>query len=412
MELAMTHPLRIALVSAFPPGKQSLNEYGLHLAKGLAERADIAEVVVLADRLTDDATELALGPKITIKRCWTFNSLSSLPKLVAAVRATKVDGVLWNIQTATFGDGELTAGMGLLAPMAARLTGTPSGVIAHNLIGGVDLDQTVLKGQPIRQALVRLGGKVITKALLSASYMTVTLRNYRDAIVAKSPNAPVYLVPHGTFDTNANELIPFADRARRIVTMGKFGTYKRLETLLEAFDLLRQTPDNADLELVIGGSDHPNTPGYLCDLAELRKDDKGVAFRGYIAEDDVPDFFGNSKLSVFDYIATTGSSGVLHQTASYGAVPVFPSIGDFVDVCRDEGITGANYVSQDAQDMADQMYLALESPEASQKVANTNRDAANGFPFANVVEFHVTKIRQLQNDGDQQAGLAERKSVA
>lgn len=407
----MIRPLRIALVSAFPPGKQSLNEYGLHLAKGLAERTDIAEVVVLADSLPNDTPELALDPKITVKRCWTFNSLSSLPKLVAAIRAAKVDGVLWNIQTATFGDSEATAGMGLLAPMAARFTGIPSGVIAHNLIGGIDLEKTVLKGQPIRQALVHFGGKVITKALLSASYMTVTLRNYRDAIVAKSPNAPVHLVPHGTFDTNVRDLIPFADRARRIVTMGKFGTYKRLETLLEAFDLLRQTPGNADLELVIGGSDHPNTPGYLRDLAEQRKDDAGVVFQGYIAEDDIPDFFGNSKLSVFDYVATTGSSGVLHQTASYGAVPIFPRIGDFVDVCRDEGITGANYISQDAQDMADQMFHALENPDRSQEVADANRGAANGFPFAKVVEFHVTQIRQLQGDAVEFAGLAQYESA-
>lgn len=408
----MSRPLRIALVSAFPPGTQSLNEYGLHLATGLAERADVAEVVVIADKLSNDGPELELGPKITVKRCWKFNSLSTLPKLVATVRAAKVDGVLWNIQTATFGDGEATAALGLLAPMGARLAGTPSGVIAHNLIDGVDLDQTVLKGQPIRQALVKLGGKVITGALLSASYMTVTLRNYYDAITAKAPSARVHLVPHGTFDTNTRDLIPFADRAGRIVTMGKFGTYKRLETLLEAFDLLRQSPENAELELVIGGSDHPNTPGYLKELERSRKDDAGVVFHGYVAEDDIPDFFGNAKLSVFDYIATTGSSGVLHQTASYGAVPVFPRIGDFVDVCRDEGIRGANYSSQDPQDMADQMLLALQNPEGAQKVADSNRAAANGFPFAKVIDFHVTKIRELQGSTMEQSGLMQREPAA
>ncbi|MBT8410251.1 MAG: glycosyltransferase, partial [Octadecabacter sp.] len=348
----MTRPLRIALVSAFPPGKQSLNEYGYHVAKGLAERADVAEVMVIADKLSQDLPELDLGPKVRVERVWSFNGLFTLPKLIAFIRGAKVDGVIWNLQMATFGDSEATAALGLLAPMGTRMAGTPSGVIAHNMVDGVDLDQTVLKGQRLRQLAVRLGSRVITRALLSGNYLTVTLRSYFESLQAKHPRSSVHLVPHGTFDTTTGDLTPLAGRPRRIVTMGKFGTYKRLDTLLEAFDILRATPGIEDLELMIGGSDHPNTPGYLDGIAAERRGDTGVIFAGYVAEEDIPAFFGDSMLSVFDYSATTGSSGVLHQTASYGTVPVFPRIGDFVDVCEDEGITGVNYVAQNAKDMA------------------------------------------------------------
>ena len=70
---------RIALVSAFPPGQKSLNEYGLHLAKGLADRSDVDEVVVLADVLDQPASELDLGPKVRVDRVWRFNDpLSAL----------------------------------------------------------------------------------------------------------------------------------------------------------------------------------------------------------------------------------------------------------------------------------------------------------------------------------------------
>jgi glycosyltransferase involved in cell wall biosynthesis len=408
----MTRPLRIALVTAFPPGKQTLNEYGLHLAKGLAERADVAEVIVLADVIPEAMPELDLGPKITVKRCWSFNSLLTLPKLTKEVRRAKADGVLWNLQMATFGDKEVTAALGLLAPMAARMTGTTSGVIAHNIVEGVDLEQTMLKGQPLRQAMVRLGGRVINAALLRANYMTVTLRSYHEGLLSKSPSARVHLVPHGTFDTNLDDLIPVAQRSRKIVTMGKFGTYKRLETLLTAFDLLRKNPENANLELVIGGSDHPNTPGYLDGLAASRADDSGVTFVGYVAEDDIPGFFGNARLSVFDYSSTTGSSGVLHQTACYGAVPVFPRIGDFVDVCEDEGISGVNYTSQDANDMAAQMQMALSNEEASQQIAVANRDAALGFPFSEVVDFHIRKITAKIRGSRQHGVTATAQTIA
>ena len=388
----MTRPLRIALVSAFPPGKQSLNEYGYHLAKGLAARPDVQEVVVIADKLAQDMPELDLGPKVRVDRVWSFNSLATLPKLIASIRGAEVDGVIWNLQMATFGDSEATAALGLLGPMGARIAGTPSGVIAHNMVEGVDLDQTVLKGQRLRQLAVRLGSRLITRALLSANYLTVTLRSYYDALQAKHPTKSVFLVPHGTFDTTTGDLLPLAQRPRRIVTMGKFGTYKRLETLLAAFDILRGRPGNEDLELMIGGSDHPNTPGYLAGIATERGKDASVKFAGYIAEESIPAFFGEALLSVFDYSATTGSSGVLHQTASYGTVPVFPRIGDFVDVCEDEGITGVNYAAQNARDMAQQMQAALDDLTRSQDMANSNREAALGFPFEKVIDFHISQL--------------------
>jgi len=324
---------------------------------------------------------------------------------------SRTDGVVWNLQMATFGDSEVTAALGLLGPMVARMLGTPSGVIAHNIIEGVDLDQTVLKGQRLRQAVVRLGSRVFTRALLSASYLTVTLRGYHDSLRARHPRASIHLVPHGTFDT-AGDARPLAERARRIVTMGKFGTYKRLETLLAAFDILREMPGNDDLQLVIGGSDHPNTPGYMDQLAKARKGDTGVTFAGYVAEEDIPAFFGDARLSVFDYLATTGSSGVLHQTASYGAVPVFPRIGDFIDICEDEGISGLNYVAQDARDMAEQMHEGSHDIERSQDLVDANRTAALGFPFESVIDFHIRQLAMAKRSKRMESGLAGRHSAA
>jgi len=391
----MMDALKIALVSAFPPGGQSLNEYGLHLAKGLAERHDVSEVLVIADKLPKEMPELDLGPKIRVVRVWDFNSLRAGPSILRSLLSEKTDGVVWNLQTASFGDKEVPAALGLLAPAAARIMGMPSGVIAHNLIAGIDLDNTQLKGQKLRQLIVKTGGAVITRALLGASYLTVTLRSYSDHLQTRFPKKEVHLIPHGTFDTTNAPVAAFEQRPKRIVTMGKFGTYKKLETLLEAFDLLREADEFRDYELVIGGTDHPSVPGYMQNLAAARKDDAAVKFHGYVAEDDIPEFFRNARLSVFDYSATTGSSGVLHQTASYGAVPVFPHIGDFVDVCRDEGLAGANYAPDDACEMSRAITSLLRDPSRAENLAQSNRTAAMGMPFSDVVRFHVDRIRQL-----------------
>ncbi len=388
----MTPHLRIALVSAFPPGRQSLNEYGLYLAKGLAEREDVAEVIVLADVLDATMEELDLGPKLRVERIWRFNSPTAGVSILSALRRVSPHGAIWNLQTATFGDREIPAALGLLAPAMARVMGTPSGIIAHNLIAGMDLDKTQLAGARWRQAIVRAGGKLVTRAMMVANYTTVTLKSYRDLLAESYPRAEVHLVPHGTFDTAAPKLAPIAERPNRIVTMGKFGTYKRLETLLEAFDLLRRQPGLGDLELVIGGTDHPAVPGYLDNLKAARASDPGVRFHGYVAEEDIAPFFGAARLSVFDYASTTGSSGVLHQTASYGALPVFPRIGDFVDLCEDEGLSGAHYRPLDPKDMAVAMEKALRDLSGAQAIVDANARAAGEMPFSKVVDFHVSRL--------------------
>lgn len=386
--------LKLALVSAFPPGRQSLNEYGLHLASEMAARDDVSEVVVIADRLEEPAEELALDPKIRVIRCWSFNSVKAGPQILRALKREAVDGAVWNLQTATFGDREIPAALGLVAPALARALGTPSGVIAHNILAGIDLNSTQLKGQRIRQAVIKAAGFVVTRAMLGATYTTVTLRSYADYLGAAFPSREVHLVPHGTFDTNDVEISPVESRPTRLVTMGKFGTYKRLETLLAAFDRLREDPRFAGYELVIGGTDHPNAKGYMLEVEASRVNDPGVVFHGYVAEEDIPGFFGEARASIFDYSATTGSSGVLHQTACYGAVPVFPAIGDFVDVCRDEGLNGANYAPDNAAEMAEAMRDVLGDLDGANRLARANKTASMELPLSKVVAFHVDRLRE------------------
>ncbi|MFW2590236.1 glycosyltransferase [Sagittula sp. SSi028] len=387
---------RIALVSAFPPGRQSLNEYGYHLARELAACPDVKEIVVLADKLPLWEPELDLGPKIRVCRVWSFNSLSIGPAILRALFREEVDGVLWNLQMASFGNRELPAALGLLTPAFTRLGGWRGGVIAHNLISRIDLDNTQLKGKPARKAIVRAAGAVVTRALLAAGYMTVTLASYAEMLQSRFPRAEVHHIPHGTFDTVARSLPKLSERPKRIVTMGKFGTYKRIETLLSAFDLMRAVPEFADYQLVIGGMDHPATPGYLDKLKWERQGDKGVVFHGYVAEEDVPEFFAQARLSVFDYNATTGSSGVLHQAASYETVPVFPNIGDFIDVCEHEGLRGVNYTPGNPTDMAWAMRRALDDLDSAQTLAENNRIASQDIPLSQVARFHVAMLRMTR----------------
>lgn len=174
----MTKGYRIALVSAFPPGQRSLNEYGLHFANALASHPDVSEVIVLADRLPHPMAEQDHGPKIRVRRVWDFNRATTCISLLRAMRAERPDAVIYNLQSASFGDREIPAALGLMSPALSRLMGWKSGIVAHNVIAGIDLDSTQLKGQRLRQAIVSAGGAVITRVMSWANYMTVTLRSY------------------------------------------------------------------------------------------------------------------------------------------------------------------------------------------------------------------------------------------
>ena len=94
------------------------------------------------------------------------------------------------------------------------------------------------------------------------------------------------------------------------MAFGKFGTYKRVEILIEAVEMIRKRTQE-DIEVVIAGTDSPNTPGYLAEMAVKYAHVTNLRFTGYVAEEDVPVIFSESAVVVFPYTSTTGSSGVL-----------------------------------------------------------------------------------------------------
>lgn len=386
---------KIALITAFPPSSGSLNEYGFHLANAIAARPDVDELVVIADKLDVEMPELDLSPKISIVRAWRFNSLTAAADIVRAARKARVNGAVYNLQTASFGDSEVPAALGLLAPMLSRAIGIPSGVIAHNLIDGVDISLTAVGKNPLRRRLLQFGGAIMTRCLLKSNYVTVTLDSFADILVEKYKASNAYMVPHGSFPSDVNAIRPVEQRPNRIVTLGKFGTYKRLERLIQAFQEAQSDLCDRQLELVIGGSDHPAAPGYLREMQDKYKDNANITFKGYVAEEDVSSFFGDARLAVFDYETTTGSSGVLHQAACFGTPAAYPLIGDFVDVTEREGICGFHYQAVDRDALKGAIVNALQDCETANEYAANNLEVSIGMPISTVAAFHVKMLKQV-----------------
>ena len=406
------HKLRLGLITTYPPGTGSLNEYAFHFVRAFRTKQEVAELHLFVDELPpgktyDPApTEVEQAAAATTNGhssqatmhfvpCWRFNDLTNVWRILRAVRQAKPDAVLFNIQFASFGDRKVPATLGLLTPALLRLFGIPTIVLLHNIMETVDLKNAGFAERPIIERLIRFIGWIITHFILRAHLVAVTIPKYVEILEERYGAKNVLLAPHGSFETESEPpSFELPEGPLRIMTFGKFGTYKRVETLVEAFDLL-QRQKQARLELVIAGTNSPNAPSYLENIAEQYAKVPNVRYTGYVAEEDVPQIFGEAAAVVFPYTSTTGSSGVLHQAGDYGKAVVLPKIGDLAELIAEEGYTGEFFEPNDPQSLADAIGRILDAPERRVEMGWQNYLAARGLPLGDVVDWYLLHMEAL-----------------
>ncbi|MEJ1154500.1 glycosyltransferase [Microbacterium sp. Mu-86] len=384
--------LNIGFVSAFPPGQNSLNEYGYHFVSHLSRHERVKTVTLFADETVDGPPTPMRGVDEIV--AWRFNALGNPVRLLRAIRKARPDALLFNLQFATFGDTRVAGALGLLVPALARLTRIPVGVILHNLADNVDMQDAGFAGSALAAKVMKLAGRVLTRALLKADYVALTIPRYVEFVRESYGARNVLLSPHGSFEEIAVPSFSVPDGDRTILAFGKWGTYKTVDVLIEAYRQLRDR-GYRDLRLVIAGTDSPNAPGYLASIAEENSDLEGLEFTGYVAESDVAGLFGNAEVVAFPYTSTTGSSGVLHQAGEYGRAAVLPRIGDLVDIIEEEGFAGEYFEPGDTQSLVNALATVLDSPERREQLGRQNYAAATGIPMSEVVHWHMIHLQRL-----------------
>ena len=388
--------LRVAIVSTHPPGKGTLNEYGYHLVRHFRLNPDIREVILLADHLPP-TQHYAFGEEgclLRVEPVWRFNGWPNALNILRAVRRHKPDVVLFNSQFLSFGDKKIPAALGLQTPWLVRLAGYPSVVLLHNIMEEVDLGAAGITKNRLLSAAFQGIGTLLTRVILSADLVTVTIAKYVDVLEHKYKATNVALVPHGSFELPPEPDFGLPPGPLRVMTFGKFGTYKRVEALIEAVELVRQAT-TLDIELVIAGTDSPNKAGYLAGVRAQYAHVPQITFTGYVAEEDVPELFGQSAVVVFPYNSTTGSSGVLHQAGSFGKAAILPNIGDLGQLVREEGYTGAFFLPDNAPSLATAIREVLENDAYRRQLAMQNYFASITLPMADIVDWYYLHFLRL-----------------
>lgn len=326
---------RIALVSTLPPVNTSLSEYGKFLVEGLLTVTENTELYILADQPSQVyPIQEMRNERIKVKRCWHFNAWSNPLRLLKELLQLKPDLVIFNLQFATFGNRKIPAMLGLAAPMLARKMGLKVMTVLHNLPDAMDLKAPSFARNVLDASLIRAGSRVATQMLLQSNQLVVTLERYKEILSHQYQAHNVEVIGLGSYIQPAHNIRLV--KRNHFLTFGKFGTYKRLEFLLEAVQEL--SPQFPNLELVIGGTDHPATPGYMARVEAQYRHLKNVHFIGWIEDEDLPRRIRESKALILSYESTAGSSGPLHLALSQGKPIIAPDFGDFRLVAEHEGV--------------------------------------------------------------------------
>lgn len=379
--------LRIGVITPHPPSTGTLNEYGLHLVRSLALKEEVDEVVVFGDTLPDGEHYPDL-PHTRFVDCWRFNSLRSAWRIRRAVVREDVDVAIFNVQFATFGDRRVAAALGLLAPLLVRGTGTRSVVLLHNIMETIDLEGAGFGTSRLVERIIRLAGTIVTWLVLKADLVAVTMPQYVTVLREKYGADNVAVIPHGTFDVPLESDTSVPPGPAQLMAFGKFGTYKQVEPLLDAARILSA---KHAVEVVVAGTDSPNAPGYLERVRDAYAGDP-VRFTGYVAEEDVPDVFRDATVAVFPYVATTGSSGVVHQAASYSRALVMPDIGDFRRLVEAEGYVAEWFDPADPESLAAAIDRLLSDDTRRVAQGLRNHAVAAGLPMEDVADWYLEHI--------------------
>ncbi len=388
--------MKICLVTAFPPSGRQLNEYGLHLAREL-QKNPLLSLTIAGDELSvcDWATD-AHGrrldrteelPDFDVVRSWRCNSISNPYRVLRTIRQVKPDVVWYNLVFSTFATQEypVAAFAGLCIPALTRAAGYYTHVTLHHLMEHVDFRAADINAE----RLYRFASGIATRMLLMANSISVLLPAYRRTLMEKYRAQNVHFRSHGILGARPEpphfELRGNPDH--NILAIGHWGTYKRLETLIEAFvQLARRVPT---AKLIIAGANHHTRPGYWESFAETFRGCDRMEFRGYVREEDIPALFSNASVLVLPYDSSTGSSGPAHQACQYGVPIISSDLKEFVDMAADESMAIEFYRRGDAHDLAEKLITLLHDREKQRAMAEQNFSAAMRMTMPQIIRDYL-----------------------
>jgi glycosyltransferase involved in cell wall biosynthesis len=278
--------------------------------------------------------------------------------------------------------------------LICKIKRIPTIVLLHNILEQVDLKKAGFTSNKMLQKIYGFSGNILTRLILKADIVAVTMKKYVGVLEKKYKVKNVVAIPHGTFEVSKEPVFKLPKGALKIMTFGKFGTYKKVGLLIEAVQKVRKST-GMDLEIVIAGTDNPNVPGYLENVKRRFAYVPKLTFTGYVEEDQVPTLFNESAVVVFPYTSTTGSSGVLHQAGSYGKAVIMPDLGDLALLVKEEGYRAEFFKPTSVFSLANSIEAIVTNEAYRTALGKANYKAATAYPMSKITDIYLETFQTI-----------------
>jgi glycosyltransferase involved in cell wall biosynthesis len=351
--------MNLVIVSPFPPSITGIGQYGYHVTRSLANSGSFSQLTILAGSVKNGQHPNHLG-LTEIDYCWQPDSLNARYTILSRLRRLKPDLIWFNLGASVFGKSPLSNLSGLFTPMsAARMF--PTVVTLHEVAELVDLRALNAPGG----LLAPLGARLLTSIATQADVVCLTMQHYAGWLSARGVDCTH--IPIGAY--HEPELLKEIDSCE-LLFFTTLAPYKGLELLIEAFAELRS--EYPHLRLTIAGTAHTRFPNYGHDLKTRFNGTHGIQWLGQVSEDDVKDLFRRARIVILPYAASTGSSSVLYQAATWGRAVVASDLSEIRKLTLENNLQVEFFENNSVERLCDSIRRLLNSPMLRRAQAQHN----------------------------------------
>jgi len=353
--------MHLAIVSPFPPTITGIGQYGYHITRAIVNTGVFSRVTVLAGANTElDSRPNHLGDT-ELDYCWQPGQLKAGQAILSRLERLNPDLVWFNLGASIFGKSPLSNLTGMFTPMLTRQMGFPTVVTLHELVALADLRSLNAPGG----VFAPLGAHLLTRLATQADVVCLTMSHYVDWLSIRGVNCmhiPIgaYHEPEFLEETETPELLFFTTLA----------PFKGLEILLTAFDNLRQ--EFPQIKLNIAGVEHARFPNYAYDLKTRFNGTHNIEWLGQVAEENVTELFRRAQIVVLPYTASTGSSSVLYQAATWGRAIVASNLSENIKLARENDLQLQFFENGNAESLQTSLRKLFTSVELRHRQAAHN----------------------------------------
>lgn len=354
--------MHLAIVGPYPPNITGISQYGYHVSQSLAQSGLFSQITVLTGKPALSSAVSVAAP-IQIRHAWKPDQFTAAHGIIRCLQETKPDLVWFNLGTSIFGRRPLANLGGLLAPAWAGRLGFPTIVTLHELVELADLRGLNAPGG----LLAPYGARLLTRVALQADVVCLTMRRYSDWLTENRPGLPYVHIPIGAYHTP--EMLP-ENKNASLLFFTTLAPFKGLEILLEAFQSLRDA--YPQLTLTIAGTQHARFPEYAQSLKNTVAHVPGIRWLGEVPEERVRTLFQESQMVILPYKASTGSSSVLYQAATWGRAVIASDLPETHAVAQESGLEINLFQSGNAASLHTQIRALLENPSLRHRQVTHN----------------------------------------